>query len=169
MLDLVLETLHQEKPHLTEAYIKSDNAGCYKSGPLIQHISKRNQGASLKVKRYDFSESQSGKDICDAKSACAKFHMLKFIDNGNNVETPEQMKAALDSAGGARGIKTAVVDIEQKKEPNTKKFKIKNVSQYYSFQFEGDSIRVWRAYQIGHGYELKLASNFPTLTPLKVF
>ena len=151
ILDHILNELEQESPHLTEAVVKSDQAGCYKASHLMQFINKRNGNARLKVKRYDFSEAQSGKDICDSRSACAKFHILKYVDRGHNVETSSEMKEALDFAGGVKGLKTCVVDINQKAEPKKLTAKITKITDYSSFEFGNNEVRVWKAYNIGSG------------------
>ncbi len=162
-----MSDLEKEHGNLSEAFLKSDQAGCYKTGMLIQYITKRNSTARLKVKRYDFSEAQSGKDVCDSRSACAKFHMLKFIDQGHNVETAKQMKEALDSSGGVKGLKTCVVDINQKVEPKAIAFAL-TISQYSSFLFEEDGVKVWKAYNIGSGKSSTFSKQFPNITGLKV-
>ena len=93
--------------------------------------------------------------------------MLKYIDQGHNVETAKQMKEALDSAGGVKGLKTCVVDINQKNEPKAIPFAL-TISQFSSFMFEGDGVRAWKAYNIGSGKSTTFTKLFPDITKLKV-
>ena len=50
--------------------------------------------------RYDFSEPQAGKDICDRKKAPMKAHIRRFVNEHNDVTTAEEMIKALESHGG---------------------------------------------------------------------
>ncbi len=93
--------------------------------------------------------------------------MLKYIDQGHNVETAKQMKEALDSSGGVKGLKTCVVDINQKVEPKAIAFAL-TISQYSSFLFEEDGVKVWKAYNIGSGKSSTFSKQFPNITGLKV-
>jgi len=51
----------------------------------------------VKITRYDFSEPQEGRDICDRRIAALKSHMQRFINEGNDVKTASDMKAAIES------------------------------------------------------------------------
>ena len=82
--------------------------------------------------RYDFSEPQAGKDICDRKTAPMKAHIIRFVNENNEVTTAEEMKKALESHGGLRGCRV---------EAN----KIPDISLLYNFKFEDSEIRVWKA------------------------
>lgn len=48
-------------------YLRSDNAGCYHSQMIIGVLSFLAKKHQQTIKRYDFSEAQAGKDICDRK------------------------------------------------------------------------------------------------------
>ena len=65
--------------------------------------------------RYDFSESQAGKDICDRKTAPMKAHIRRWVDERHDVTTAEDMKQALESHGGLRGCRAAVVEVDTTK------------------------------------------------------
>ena len=64
------------------------------------------------VIRYDFLEPQAGKDICDRKTAPMRAHVRRFVNKNNDVTTAEEMKKALESHGGLRGCRVAVVEID---------------------------------------------------------
>ena len=42
--------------------------------------------------RYDFSNPQAGKDICDRKTAPMKAHIRRFVNENNDMTTAEDMK-----------------------------------------------------------------------------
>ena len=46
----------------------------------------------ITVKRYDYSEAQSGKSYCDAKIAHMRSKMRIFSSEGHNICTATQMK-----------------------------------------------------------------------------
>ena len=94
--------------------------------------------------RYDFSEPQAGKDICDRKTAPMKAHIRRFVNENNDVTTAEEMKKALESHGGLRGCRVAVVEIDLSKDLHEAN-KIPYISLLYNFKFEDSGIRVWKA------------------------
>ncbi|VDI65820.1 Hypothetical predicted protein [Mytilus galloprovincialis] len=91
-------------PHLKHAYIRSDNAGCYHALPLMGYLWKFRNELSLDVKQYDFSEAQSGKDLCDSRTGTCRLHMLNYINEGNDITNGKQMKEALESHGGIKTL-----------------------------------------------------------------
>ena len=64
------------------------------------------------------------------------------------------MKKALESHGGLRGCRVAVVEIDPSKDRH-EAIKIPDISLLYNFKFEDSEIRVWKAYNIGEGKLLK--------------
>ena len=94
--------IKSEYPSISKAYLRSDNAGCYHNGPLLlclPEIGKRNGITPI---RYDFSDPQAGKDLCDRKIAPMKAHIRRFVNENNDVVTADHMKRALESHGGLR-------------------------------------------------------------------
>ncbi|VDI78538.1 Hypothetical predicted protein, partial [Mytilus galloprovincialis] len=85
---------------VNEVFLKSDNAGCYHCAPLLSFIQHLNSYSPIKVLQYNFSEAQSGKDICDAKTAHCKMHMIRYSGEGHDIVTPQDMRAALHANGG---------------------------------------------------------------------
>ena len=76
---ILKDLLHQLSSVSTvnEVFLKSDNAGCYHCTALISFIQKLNSCSPIQVFEYNYSEAQSGKDICDAKTAHCKMHILR--------------------------------------------------------------------------------------------
>ena len=59
VLEHTLATLKGLKPHLTEAFLKSDNAGCYHTASLLLSLPSLGERSGVRVARYDFSEPQA--------------------------------------------------------------------------------------------------------------
>lgn len=70
--------IKEDNPNISEVFLRSDNAGCYHCGPLMLAIPGISKRSGVAIKRYDFSEPQSGKDICDRRTATMKRHMRRF-------------------------------------------------------------------------------------------
>ncbi|KAK3736570.1 hypothetical protein QZH41_003144 [Actinostola sp. cb2023] len=153
VLSVIEDLLHkvkEEYPNVTQAYFRSDNAGCYKSGTLLLSLKKVGERTGIIPVRYDFSEPQAGKDICDRKAASMKAHIKRWVNEKHDVVTAEDMKAALESHGGIKGCRAAVVEVDTTKESN-KDNKIPGISVLNNLQYEENGIRVWKAYNIGPG------------------
>ncbi|XP_062575515.1 uncharacterized protein LOC134237441 [Saccostrea cucullata] len=148
-----LEKLKCLNPHLSEVYLKSDNAGCYHSMPLMSYIWRNYDFLQLKIREYNFSEVQSGKDLCDSRTGTCRMHILKYANEGNDVENADQLKKALESHGGVKNTFITLIDISTENHPvlsgTIRNFKI---SQMNNFVFEEEGIRVFRAYGIGPGH-----------------
>ncbi|KXJ05912.1 hypothetical protein AC249_AIPGENE28663 [Exaiptasia diaphana] len=97
IFDHLFRTIKAEYPSINKAYLRSDNAGCYHNGPLLLCLDKIGESTGITPIRYDFSDPQAGKDICDRKIAPMKAHIRRFVNEGNDVVTAEDMKRALES------------------------------------------------------------------------
>ena len=86
----------------------------------------------VEFKRYDFSDPQSGKDVCDRRSASMKTHMRRWVNEGHNITTAEEMKIALESHEGVRRCRFAVVEIN-KSTQNSQVKKIPGISFLNNF------------------------------------
>ena len=149
----LFKTIKIEYPMVNKAYIRSDNAGCYHNGPLLLYLFDIGQRTGVKPTRYDFSDPQAGKDICDRKTAPMKAHIRRFVNENNNVITAEDMKKAIESHGGVKGCRVCVAEVDSSKELN-EACKIQGISLLYNFEFEEGGIRTWKAYKIGEGKRL---------------
>ena len=85
---------------------------------------------------------------------------------GNNIISPEDMKAGIESDGGLAGTMVAIV------EPNLRTRKkvaqLKGISTYTNFQYEKDGeMRVFQAYNVGKGklLDIKGSDYFVPLEP----
>ena len=138
------QSIKAEYQSISKAFVRSDYAGCYHNDPLLLCLHEVAKNAGVNLIRYDFSEPQAGKDICDRKTAPMKAHIRRFVNENNDVTTAEEMKKALESHGGLRGCRVAVVEIDLSKDLHEAN-KIPDISLLYNFKFEDSGIRVWKA------------------------
>lgn len=116
VIEHLLHGIKQEYPLINKAFLRSDNAGCYHNGPLILSLSYIGERTGIKPLRYDYSDPQAGKDICDRKTAPMKAHIRRWVNEKHNVITAEDMKQALESHSGLKGCRAAVVEVDASKE-----------------------------------------------------
>ena len=146
VLSIIEDLLHkvkQEYPLVSSAYLRSDNAGYYHTGPLLLSLVGVGERSGVIPVRYDFSEPQARKDICDRKTAAMKAHIRRWVNERHDVVTAEDMKAALQSHGGIKGCRTSVFKVDTTRERN-KESKKPGVSVLNNFQYEECGIRVGR-------------------------
>ena len=89
--------------------------------------------------------------FCDRKTAPMKSHIIRWVNEKNDVLTALDMKTALESHGGLKGCRFAVVKIDPVAENASPPKKIPEISLLNNFAFTKNGIRVWRAYNVGLG------------------
>ena len=163
----VLERLKEITPALKSVYYWQDNAGCYHCGSTIAIAELCGRRHGLNVKRMDFADPQGGKGACDRKAATIKSHMMIFHDEGNNIESASDMKAAILSSGGVPAVNVAVSGPPDNSEfPKTE---IKGVSSYTNVEYTRIGFKVWKAYNIGEGKVIpRNKFNIPSLSVLQL-
>ena len=65
-----------EDPQITKVYFRSDNAGCYHNGELLLSLQALAARHGMVSVRYDFFDSQSGKDVSGWRIASMKTRTL---------------------------------------------------------------------------------------------
>ena len=65
ILENLFENIKINFPNVKQAFIRSDEAGCYHGNHLIAAAKDIGDRVGITVARYDFSEPQQGKDVCD--------------------------------------------------------------------------------------------------------
>ena len=78
-----------------ESVLKSDNAGCYHNGAYLVSLRDIGVRVGIDIERYDFSETQSGKGICDRRIASMIVHQLRLKKMGLWLTRGEQIKHVL--------------------------------------------------------------------------
>ena len=98
--------------------------------------------------RYDFSEAQFGKDVCDRIISPLKGALRRYCDEGHDILTTSDMYRALQ-ARQVKGTTAAVCEIDYSH--NIKVDSISNFSAFHNFSYEAEGVRVSKAYGIGPG------------------
>ena len=150
----LFQSIKAEYQSISKAFVRSDNAGSYHNGPLLLCLHEVAKNVGVNLIRYDFSEPQAGKDICDPKIAPMKAHIRRFVNENTDVTTAEETNKALESHGGLRGCCVAIVEIAPPKHLHEAN-KIPDISLLYNFKFEDSGIRVWKVCNTGEGKLLK--------------
>ena len=148
IMEHVLRSLKQQHPEITTGYFRQDNAGCYHSSCTILSARVLSARSGMQVKQIDFSDPQGGKGSCDRKAAQVKAHVKSYVNEGNSVTTPSDLKTAIESRGGIPGVRVAVV---QTSNENTKTYKLESINTLNNFSFRNEGFYASRAYGIGPG------------------
>ena len=78
-----------------------------------------------------------------------KSHMAKYLNSGHDIETAAQIKEAMESSRGVRGVIVKVCSPPNA--PSIKSFKWEKLSFVSNLCYGQEGIRTWRAYDIGPG------------------
>ena len=65
IIENTLKVIKTHKTHVTQVYRRSDEAGCYHNNAVIAAAKDIGQRVGIAICRYNYSEPQYGKDICD--------------------------------------------------------------------------------------------------------
>ena len=171
IIDDVLKQLKTTMPDVNRVHFRQDNAGCYHSASTllaIQHVASK---YDVNVK-LDFSDPQGGKGSCDRKAATIKNHMRIYLNSGQDVETADQMKNAIESSGGVPGVRATLCDTQDI--PKSTPVKWDGVSFINNIEYGKEGMRVWRSYGVGPGkflpwsqFNLPESYSVPALNILK--
>ena len=116
---------------------------------MIAAVRDIGQRVGVAVEAYDFSEPQSGKDVCDRTLCPLKSSVGTYCSEGNDILSASDMRDALQKHPvRATSASVNMVD-ESKKSLQVKK--IDHLSGFHNFTFESSGIRARRAYKIGRG------------------
>ena len=69
IIEDALTTIKWQEPRLNEAFLRSDNTSCYHCAILLLSLPSLGQRVGVCIVRYDFTEAQAGKDLCDRPDA----------------------------------------------------------------------------------------------------
>ena len=103
IIDDVIKKLKCTMPELKSLSFREDNAGCYHSAATILGVRQFSIKHNVSV-RLDVLDPQGGKGPCDRKAAVIKRHMRLHLDSGHDISNAEEMKLAIKSCGGVRGV-----------------------------------------------------------------
>ena len=124
------------------AFLKSDEAGCYRNSKLIAAVQDIGKREGMKVERYNFSEPQYGKNVCDRILCPMKESIRRFCNEGHNVIRAKDMREALQR----RPVKGTISSVNSVSTENKtlKIRKLKGFSSFHNFQHEDEGIRMWK-------------------------
>ena len=111
--------------------------------------------------RYDFSDPQAGKDVCDGRITSVKSHMMRYINEGHDIKSAGDMKAAIDSSCCVRGIQAGVVNLQEHNH-TMKKHAMSGIQVLKNFTFESEGLRIWKAYNVDLGRLFSSVKGFGT-------
>ena len=143
-----LQGLKREHPEISTAFLRQDNAGCYHSVTMLATCQLMEQATGIKVERIDFSDPQGGKGPCDRRAATIKAHVLRYINEGHDVVTADDLKKAILSHGGVRGVRVTLID-SRKQHPISLQGKLERVSNLNDFYYGEECMIAWRAFDVG--------------------
>ena len=146
---LLLRTLKTDNPEIQYAYLRQDNAGCYHSATTIAAIPAIQLSSGVSVLAVYFSDPPGGKGPADHMSATCKNHIRRYINEGHDVTTAEQMKEVILSHGGVAGVRAVVVHVAIQETPE--KRKITGITKLNNFEYRDEGVLARRAYGIGTG------------------
>ena len=152
----VLKTLKKEHPEIQKAFFRQDNAGCYHSTVTIASVPAIEKESGIQVVEVSFSDPQGGKGPADRMAATIKSHIIRFVNEGNDVTNAKEMEKAVLSHGGLPGIRVASLDFLGEHENPGLRQKIPGISKLNNFKFCDGGVQVWQAYDIGPGKNLRL-------------
>lgn len=153
VIEDVFKQMKAVTPQITNYYLRADNAGCYHAATTLLGVKQLATMHNISLTQFDFSDPQGGKGSCDRKAASIKSKMKIHLNSGHDVETPEQMKHAIESSGGVPGLR--VMPCDPQPTSALPSIKWKGISFLNNFEYTDKGIRVWRAYGIGNGELVK--------------
>ncbi|CAC5378167.1 unnamed protein product [Mytilus coruscus] len=150
MIDVAKDIMLQRQD-VKHIHFFSDNAGCYKSSYTLLTLQ---QELSNSIVSYNFCEAQNGKGPCDRRASHVKSIIRRYINEGHDVTTAQQMKEAIDREK-KKDIKVKVVSSVNIVDVVSSKSNIPSISLMYNFHFTESGLRMWKAFSIGEGKHLK--------------
>ena len=92
--DVLIRTKHADSS-IQNAFIRSDNAGCYHSAQTILALPQISYETNSLIRRIDFCDTQGGKGPCDWYAAVIKSHVRRFLNEKHNVTTAAEFVEAV--------------------------------------------------------------------------
>ncbi|CAF5031246.1 unnamed protein product, partial [Rotaria sp. Silwood1] len=158
------------------AYLRADNAGCYHAAETLLSNKKVFEETGIFIRRFDYSDPQSGKSACDRMSAVVKCNVRRHINEKNNVENSKEFVDAARTTQYLSIFASKIVphSVVPKSKTSNKKINWTGVTMFNNVQYEikssklrernreeqipsndSDEIEItaWRSYNIGSGKE----------------
>ncbi|KAL9954031.1 hypothetical protein ACROYT_G041519 [Oculina patagonica] len=149
ILENLMSLIKRSNPGIAKAYLRSDEAGCYHNSSLMASLKDLGGRHGIEVLRYDHSEPQHGKDVCDRILCPMKAAIRRYCNEGHDVVTAQDMHTALMERP-VRGTTASVCCIDEANATLQIK-KVTNYSSLHNFEFSPAGLRVWKAFKIENG------------------
>ena len=149
ILEDLLVKLKSTYSSISQVYLRSDEVGCYHNNSLIAALPGFGERTGISVRRFDHSEPQHGKDICDRILCPVKAVIRTFCNEVHDILMANDMHIALKERQ-VKGTTAAVCSVDESSK-NAEVRKLEGFSKFYNVSFEFEGIRVWRCYGIGSG------------------
>ena len=149
ILEDLLVKFKSTHPSISQVYLPSDEAGCYHNNFLIAALPSIGERTGILVRRFDHSELQYGRDICDRILHPMKAAIRTFCNEGHDILTANDMHIALKERQ-VKGTTAAICSVEESNK-NAEVRKLEGFTKFHNFSFEFEGIHVWRCYGIGSG------------------
>ena len=91
----LLKAIKTKTPEIESVYLCSDEAGCYHNNSLIAAVTDIGERIDVRILRYDYSEPQHGKDVCDHIPCPMKASICRYCNEGHDILTADDMSGAL--------------------------------------------------------------------------
>ncbi len=147
-----IQELKKAMPSLQTVFVRSDNAGCYHGTGTLLSLRSIAHETGVKISRYDFSESQSGKGCCDRVAAQVKQHLRRYLAEGNDVVNSAQFLEGCRTVPST-ALRRGSISLHPEASAKTRKLQLTGISKFSNFEFSETGITAWRAHNIGAGTE----------------
>ena len=84
-----------ENPEIESVYLRSDGARCCHNNFLVAAVIDIGERIGVCILRYDYSEPQHGKDVCDRILCPMKASIRRYCNEGHNSSSVDDMRIAL--------------------------------------------------------------------------
>ena len=98
---------------------KLGNTRCYLCSHLIHSLASLRECTHIKIVRYDFSDPQAGKDLCDRRIATVQSHVRCNINEGHDIKTTSDIQWRVE------GCQASIILL-----------RLKNQACFYSQEFD---------------------------------
>ena len=107
ILENLMSVIERSDPLIAKAYLRSDEAGCYHNSTLIASLRDIGSRQGIEIVRFDYSEPQYGKDMCDRILSTMKAAVRRYCNDGHDIVKVQDMQIALKERP-VRGTTAAV-------------------------------------------------------------
>lgn len=145
-----LQGLKKGHPEISTAFLRQDNAGFYHSVTMLATCQLMEQATGIKVESVNFSDPQGGKGPRDRKAATIKADFVRYVNEGHDVVTADDLKKAIPSHGGVRDVRVTLVD-SRKQHPTSLQGKLEGVRNLNNFYYGEECMIAWKAFDVGEG------------------